>query len=621
MAEDRSGGIASFGVSLGEQRQAAEDGEKSAFRIVVVAEVVAGADWSTGRTPPLDPIPIDAESFDRVMGQLSPSFAIDVDDPFGEGEPALRVDLIWRDRKSMRPNEIVQQVPALRALAEARRVVLDVASRRRTAEDGRAELTRMLPRASWANALVSEVRAATPKDHQPAPAAAPQPGSVEAPKGGLDALFDMVDVSAPNGAKSERAPAGTSEAPPTEISRIVAEIARSARKGAAPTPRAIVGSAPERLERAFQNLLSSILRHPEVRRLERAWRGLRLLVEHADKRAGVEVDVLSASSENIDEALSRLVDVNVSRAPVDLLVLDRTLGPTAADLGALEKWAARAESMLAPLIVGGQAEMVGGESLGAIARSTSALSASDDPRAIAVRAVAARETSRWVAIVLNDPLARVPYTPTTGRQSDPAFEEDASDLGAHVFTNGAFVVAALCARSFARLGWPTSITGARDGAIGNLPVHTVSDRGATSAVPLEVIPSEDAVREVARAGLTMLTCAPNSDAAVLSRAPVLHRLGGGNGATTATLADQLFVGRFARAVQQVAAAIPHDTDTRAAEEVARISLMELFANAPPAGPEVAAKVDGARGQLAVTVRPRRFAGISLEEITLGAALG
>jgi hypothetical protein len=74
-------------------------------------------------------------------------------------------------------------------------------------------------------------------------------------------------------------------------------------------------------------------------------------------------------------------------------------------------------------------------------------------------------------------------------------------------------------------------------------------------------------------------------------------------------------------VQQVAAAIPVDTDPRAAEEVARITLAEMFDHAAPAGPEVVTKVDAARGSLTVTVRPRRFAGITVEELTLGAALG
>jgi hypothetical protein len=53
----------------------------------------------------------------------------------------------------------------------------------------------------------------------------------------------------------------------------------------------------------------------------------------------------------------------------------------------------------------------------------------------------------------------------------------------------------------------------------------------------------------------------------------------------------------------------------------RIALAELFAGAPPVGPEVFAHVDASRAALTVTVRPHRFAGIALEEVTLGAPLG
>jgi type VI secretion system ImpB/VipA family protein len=625
MTEDRSGGIASFGISFGDRKDKQPEGgggaDEQALRIAVVAELVPGPDWSAGRTPPLDPIRIDAESFDGVMGQLAPSLALEVEDPFGGGDPPLRLDLVLRDRKAMRPNELAQQVPALRALIDARRIVQDVAGRKISADAARAQLARILPRASWADALVSEVRTAPPvvepsQPPAPRPAAAsggaPPAGGGNGATGGLDALLGMVDVAEP-------APLSAEPEGPGDLSRVVAAVARSARPNV--HPRVLVGTAPQRLEQAFRNLLGAIVRHPEFRRVEAAWRGLRLLVEHCDRKAGVEVDVLCAGRDAVPDALRRLAEGDVDRAPVDLVVIDQRVEPTAADLARLERWAGLAETLLCPIVVAGHPAMLGADSLERIARSTSALSASEDPRAIAVRAVAAHEAARWVAVVLNDPLVRAPYTQATSRQEQPPFEEDAHDPDAYVFANGAYIVAALCARSHARLGWPTAITGARDGIIGNLPVHTVHDRGVDAAIPLEVAPTEDAVREVAKAGLTLLTCAANSDAAVLSRAPVLHRSGGGGGASAATLGDQLFVGRFARAVQQVAAAIPPGTTPHAAEEVACIALSEMFGRAPPAGPEIVAKVDPARNALTVTVRPRRFAGIGLEELTLGSALG
>jgi type VI secretion system protein ImpC len=616
MAEDRSGGVASFGIGFGDG-DGAQPSEERTFRVVVIAELVAGADWSTGRVPALEPRRIDAESFDAVMGQLAPSLAIEVSDPFEGSHPPLRVDLLWRDRKSMRPNEIVEQVPALRALVDARRVLEDVAARKLTAEAARSQLARILPRPTWADALVREVRPA-PVVKGPAIASPSTPAPRSSPNGGgtsgLDALLDMVDVST----EAEPTPPSARPEPGrSQISRVVEAVARSARP--APVPRAVVGSAPQRLDQAFRNLLGAILHHPEVRRLESSWRGLRLLVEHCDRKAGVEIDVVSAGRDAVSGALHRLGEADPERAPIDLVVVDQRIAPVAVDLASLENWAGLAGTLLAPIVLGGDPTLLGLDSLEQVARSTSALSASDDGRAMAVRSVAAREASRWVAIVLNDPLVRAPYTRASSRLEQPPYEEDASDPDAHVFASGAYVIAALCARSHARLRWPTAITGGRDGVLGNLPVHTVHDRGEEAAVPLQVVPSEDAVREVARAGLTLLTCAPNSDAVVLSRAPVLHRSGAGNGAAGGTLGDQLFVGRFARAVQQVAAAIPAGTDPRAAEEVARIALSEMFDRAAPAGPEVATKVE--RDALTVTVRPRRFAGVALEELTLGAALG
>ncbi|HEY6459874.1 MAG TPA: type VI secretion system contractile sheath large subunit, partial [Polyangiaceae bacterium] len=504
-----------------------------------------------------------------------------------------------------------------RALANAQRVVIDVASRKTSVDAGRAQLARILPRHSWADALLREVR--TEERREPPPEGSRGGGAVGGPpKGGLDAFLDGVDL-APSVQEGERAPAPPAEQPRSAIARAVEEVARTARPNVAARP--VVGSAPQRLEKAFRNLLDSILHHPEVHRLESTWRGVRLLVENGDQKTGVEIDLLHASRDGVTAALKQLTEPDADRAPVDLVVVDQRIAPEARDLDLLEAWGSLASQLLAPVVVSGHPAMLGADTLSQVARSTGALSTSDDPRAVAVRGVASREAARWIAIVLNDPLVRAPYTAATARQQQPPYDEDAADLARHVFASGAYVVGALCARSHARLRWATSITGVRDGAVGDLPVHTIRDRGVEAAVPLEVVPSEEVVREVARAGLTLLTCAPNSDAAVLAKAPVLHRPGGGQGPSDATLADQLFVGRFARAVQQVAAAIPAGTDASAAAEVARIALSEMFERAAPPGPEIVAKVDAARGALNVTIRPRRFAGVSMDELTLGAALG
>jgi type VI secretion system ImpB/VipA family protein len=590
MGEERDAGrsakIASFGVSFGDEAPVEQD-EKTPFRIAVIAELLPRPEWSTGRPAPGDAIAIDAESFDRVFADLAPSLAIDVDDPFSREEKPLRVDLVWRDRKAMRPSAIVAQVPVLRALVEARRVVQDVAARKRTADDARAHLERILPRRAWVDALLGDVRTSVPPVEG-------RPEKKREPTSALDALFDLVDM-----------PSGPASA-------------------AAPAPRvspSADATATQRLDDAFQSLLASILRHREVRRLEAAWRGLRLLVEHCDRRAGVSVEVLCAGRDDVTDALGRLASPGGAAGPIDLVVVDQSIEPTAADLERVEAWAARGGELLAPILVGGHPSMLGVASLLQVAQSTSALSTSGDPRAVVTRATASRDETRWIVVALNDPLVRAPHTVSTSRQEEPPFAEDADDEGAHVYASASYVVAALCARSHARTGWPTSITGSRDGALGDLPVRTTRDRGVEAAIPLQVAPSEGALRDAARAGITVLACAPNTDAAVLTRVPTLHRPDGGMGAAASTLPDQLFVSRFARAVHGIAGAIPATTEPRKAEEVARIALAEMFVNAAPPGPDLIARVDAAQHSLSVTVHPRRFAGVGLEELTVFAPLG
>lgn len=640
MSESESGGIKGFKVGFGKQGEDAnaeaprEVNERGPLRIVVLSELTGRAEYATGPTPHPDPLPIDKASFDRVMEQLAPSIAIEIADPFAASEP-LRIDLRWRELKALRPDAIVEQVPVLRALVDAKRIVQGVKERRVSAADARTQLARILPRPSWAEALTSEVvetSAARPQAPAPAtPAAAP---AAKAASGNpLDDLLSMVDIgtkpAAPSPAPTRAAPEAAEPSPQgaAKYSAIVSAVAKSAR-GDRSAPPAIVGSAPERVEKAFARILSDILQHPEVRRIERAWRGLKLLVDNADARAGVELDVIPVETASIEDALRRLADragQESSRAPIDLFVVDDEVQATAAARERLERWGQMAESFRAPMIVNGHASMLGADDLPALGKTLRRVAAGDDPGSIAVRGLASREAARWITIALNGVLVRLPYSAQTARVRDLPFAEEPTDRGAHVFAGAAFVIAALCAKSYVKNGWPTAITGPRDGLLGNLPVYEITEAGHTSAIPLETFVTQDAQNEVARAGITMLSCAANHDAAIVGKAPVLYRgpTAGGraDAPATSTLADQLFVGRLANAIEQLAAALPGDADPNAAGEVARLTLAELFENAGPSGPEIAVKVDSARRVLEVTVRPRRFAGVSLEEITLGAALG
>src|SRR5437868_2930786 len=113
MSGSDSGGIEGFKIGFGKN---AGDGpgevsEKGPLRIVVLSELSPRADYTTAPTPHADAVPIDKHSFDRVMDAIAPSMVIEIDDPFVPSDPALRVDLQFREMKALRPDAIVEQVP------------------------------------------------------------------------------------------------------------------------------------------------------------------------------------------------------------------------------------------------------------------------------------------------------------------------------------------------------------------------------------------------------------------------------------------------------------------------------------------------------------------------------
>ena len=623
MSDQKSGGISSFGIGFGKggAQEPPAVGERPPFRIVVLAELTPRAEHSVAAPPPDEPLAVDKLTLDRLASQLAPTFAIEVTDPFAPDQ-LVRVDLRFTELKSMRPDALADNVPLLRALVQSRSIVQQLADRKIELGPARAQLVRILPKPAWADALTSEVQEG--RAAAPAPVAQKATPAQSGGGTGLDALFDKIDVGAPR-VETAPVPMPAPDTVPNRFSDIIGKLTKSVKDD---RPAPVVGKAKEKIERAFARILQDILHHPQVRRLEQSWRGLKLLVDRCDHRAGVEVDVLSTDVDGVEATLVRLASrkgEESQRAPVDLLLVDHEVRPTAAELERLERWATIAEAMRAPMIVNGGPTLLGLDDLGALASAKKRLASFEEPRALAVRNIASRDAMRWVTIAINGVVARLPYTTQAARVKDLPFAEDAADRASIVFAGAGWVVAALAAASYVRIGWPTQMAGPRHGIFENLPVYEVKEQAGTYALPLEALANTDAQAEVARAGMTLLSCAPNHDAAILARAPVLYRgksVAAGDAPAEIALGDQLFAARVANAVEQLAAAIPDATPPAAISDVARVTMAELFSIASaPRAPEVSVRVDGAKKALEVTVRPHGFASVELEELTFSAPLG
>lgn len=358
---------------------------------------------------------------------------------------------------------------------------------------------------------------------------------------------------------------------------------------------------------ALEATLAAFIQHPEVRALERAWRGLHLLADRAEK--SIVIEAMNASADDVGSVLEKLAR-RVDTTPIDLIVVDHAVGSSSRDLARLETWATLAEGLGAPLVANGLPELLGADDLKALGGSQSRLRSSDDSRSAAFRAAAAKDVMRWASLALNGPLARPRHVGPVKRTFGVVFDETLE-----LYIGSAIGVAALAIESFAKSGWaiPTA------GVLRGLPVHIVDGE----SIATEARTTSDAAAEAAQAGVALFCSASNDDVAVLSGVPSVHRApstqGGAAAAATHSLDDQLFIARVTHAIIQIAAAIPASTSEDAVRDVVKVALGELFGEAGNR-PELDVKITGAPACLEVTIRPRGFLGLKLEEAILGAPL-
>jgi type VI secretion system protein ImpC len=546
---------------MGNQANEEDELDVPTFRVIVVAELAPRQAFRTSEGPEPAPHAIERTTFDEVMGKLATSFVVEVPDPVDASLSPLRVDLRFDDVRSLRPDGLLEA------------------------------LEPVIPRAEWSRKLAPAAKANVP--------AAPQTNG-----DALDSILDKVDVAAKKPKAADKDPIGS----------LVSAVAKSARP---PKPTSGSGGpAASSARQATADLIGSLLAHEEVRRLERLWRSVRLLVDHADRRKGVEVFVLSAADDDVDAVLDALAESETGA--FDLVVLGETLTPSAHVLSRARRAAAAGEAMHSPVLASGSPELVGASDLAALGKSRRKLSATDDPRAVATRAAASDDSMRWLFVALNGPLLRAPYDAQTGRVRDLPFTQSDGDEGAWVAALPAFALAALCAKSFVATGWPTPVT-APAVMLDGLVVRNATDAGTTAALAVEAFVSDDASSELADAGLIAFGGVVNRDSAYVRSATSMFRpAAAAPKRAEGSLADALLVGTLVRGLRELAEAIPAGTPPAKIGQAAEAIVAELLSMAEPPGPEISARAIGDR--LELRIKPRGFAGVTLGELSLDVPL-
>jgi type VI secretion system protein ImpC len=593
------------------------------FRILVLTSIVPTDEANAGASAPEHPVRIDLSDPAALFTKIRPRLSIEVPSVLDGGKP-IKIDLSPTSLKSFRPDGLLSEVPLLRSLIDGK-MVLD---RLRAGELNDDQAFAQLERLWDGSALASQVIGRAPRggeSNEPArPAAKAAAPAAPAGGGGLDALLDMVDVPG-----STATPAA--EEAPRNDDRIASIIAQVALGGKARGGRGKTGIPM--VEEAIGMQLGAILQHPEVRRLERAYRSLNFLAERSQRIPGVLIDVLGIPAEGAAAGLRRAL-AKPQEVPFTIAIADVDIDGTTKSFTELEAIAEIAEGACCPTFLNGTEKLLGVGDLARIDKLDSKLNLFTAPHRAPWRATANKLSLRWVTIALNGVLLRGPYDSKTSRVREATIQEIPNDHEAFVWLPPSYAVAAVTVVSFKDTGWPARITGARHGQIENLLVREVDDDGVPVAIPTQAFISTESQRELSRVGILALASAPNSDAAYIHTAPTAYvqpdkktydsaSTEAENRPPAISLVDQLFVGRLVQFTRALCSKLPREVDLAEAKQILEAATWALFEKAPPAGPSLGVTVGrDADGPVAsFEVSPRRFLGVSLEEFTFQMPIG
>jgi len=614
------------------------------LRLLIVADLLPRGEFNAGASAPSAPLAVDPTEPDALFKQLRPRLAVEVPSVLDDGRN-VRIDLSLETLKTLRPDGLCKELPLLQKLLDGRRALERLRDGSITAEQARVELSRLWGGSPFVHQVLGMLPATSPsagggasapRAAQPAKAAAE-----EASPSSVANILDMVDLGddsngggSPAGGATPATNAAASDAM-SKLSSIVSKVTRSARAGKAVRP----DEAINHIDQAIGVQIGAILQHPEVRRLEQAWRGLQFLVDRSKGIDGLEVVLMCAGPDDAADAIGRAVSHASGGPPISCAVVDATIDGSAAGFALLEQIADSAEGYAVPTILNAGPGLLGVTDLKDIDRLDNKGALFTASHRAPWRSSVAKPCMRWVTLAMNEVLCRAAYTQSTSRIREAPIAEAPNDDDAVVWMSPCFVVGSLISASFKGTGWPCRITGGgkpgTGGLVENLPVREMDHGTSTIAVPTRAFVSTDSQRELSRYGVLCVASAMNDDQVFILSAPTAYVPPEKRTHDSATqepeirldrvpLGDQLFVARLVQFTRALCSKIPSDSDPKEVQPVVEGAVWALFEDGPPAGPELtvtAGRGDDGRVVATVTVRPRRFLGVGLDEISLDLPLG
>ncbi|MCJ2077084.1 type VI secretion system contractile sheath large subunit [Methylobacterium sp. E-016] len=297
--------------------------------------------------------------------------------------------------------------------------------------------------------------------------------------------------------------------------------------------------------------LDLILAHPDLQRLESAWRGVSYLLETADDDPRVKVRILPITWTELARDFDKVLEFDQSTLfdkvyneefgmpgglPFGLLICDhavrhkRDAAYRVDDVGVLAGLSQVAAAAFVPCLVGAAPQLLGVENYADLAIAQDLTSVFRSAEYQRWQTLQHRDDSRFLGVVLPRVLLRAAWGDDGGRRDGFRYHEGAHghDTGTWLWGNGAYAVGAVSIRAFRDWGWFADIRGTRmdleeAGLITGLPNPAFST-GESEAYrrPIEVEFTDRKQRALEDAGLIALSPCRMTEYLALLGAPSLR---------------------------------------------------------------------------------------------------
>jgi type VI secretion system protein ImpC len=293
--------------------------------------------------------------------------------------------------------------------------------------------------------------------------------------------------------------------------------------------KVVVDEMIAEIDKKLSLQLDAILHHPEVQKLESAWRSVKYLVDNTDFRENIKLEILNVSKDDLLEDFEDAPEIVKSGLyktaytaeygqfggqPYAAIVGNYKFGPGPQDIKLLQNLASVGAMSHAPFLAAAGEEMFGVEDFSEVPNLKDLKSIFEGPQYTKWQSFRESEDARYVGLTAPRFLLRLPYGQDTQPVKSFNYEENVSaDHNDYLWGNAAFPFAARLTDSFAKFRWCANIIGPQGGgAVEDLPLHQYEAMGAIQTkIPTEVLISERREYELAEEGFIGLTMRKGSD--------------------------------------------------------------------------------------------------------------